>query len=771
MKVSINGQDYTSWLDAANPLTIQRKLNQPSRCELWLSLPAGGSVATPAFNQSVSVTGDDGTLYFTGYIATRPVPAYAGMALEGPHYRMFVEASSDELLLDQLSMSPTKGAAGMSAGALLTALVARTGSASLSTQAVSVNLPLSDFVPEPGAPWSKSAGQVASQMRAAYRVLGGALSLSQIPCAIHPLNEADGSLKLAGLSLTSEANRALANDVTICGEHEPLAYVTEYFPGDGTTTRFDLTEQPFAIPAAKQQIIRELFNGKSIDLRVWSATGGAGCFSLGPGGLTMNGGNGIDGQTQLTWLEQVEMGGTLLLEAVGLVLSTGSAGMIGGLSTGVDTASGCIAGFQATAQAGTGAVSLQPVVMGSAAGISYAVSPCNQYTLRLRLYCSEQERLLATYYSYGDSGSITYGGEGSNVPAKIQMELQETVNGVAGMPVTLYDGSIAGLPPSCTIVAASSVSLSGTLRGINLNNLGTCWVVSTPADKGAYTRRIGSIAESAECQVGRTGQLTFYSGFAPQAGEQIAVTYRTRGRAVGRAVNSSSQATLAGEGLPTVATWIGSVTDPPTRSSADCRNAALTMVSASGGVTALLSGTYKSTQLSFACDVWPGDALLLNAPSVSLNSEVVVRSVKVTYAGSCPDLLSYWISFANDWANDLAIKTSATVPDDAWLPAAIEPTVLANLTSLSVTAINATSITINTGTAPPAGGGFEIRRRDFTFVPGVDPDLVMRGSQQNMTFSRQSAHDQFYIRMYDGSTPPNYSEFSTGLFINLPLSS
>jgi len=25
--------------------------------------------------------------------------------------------------------------------------------------------------------------------------------------------------------------------------------------------------------------------------------------------------------------------------------------------------------------------------------------------------------------------------------------------------------------------------------------------------------------------------------------------------------------------------------------------------------------------------------------------------------------------------------------------------------------------------------------------------------------------------MYDGSTPPNYSEFSSALFINLPLSS
>jgi hypothetical protein len=54
-------------------------------------------------------------------------------------------------------------------------------------------------------------------------------------------------------------------------------------------------------------------------------------------------------------------------------------------------------------------------------------------------------------------------------------------------------------------------------------------------------------------------------------------------------------------------------------------------------------------------------------------------------------------------------------------------------------------------------------------MPGEDPDLVMRGTQPGMTFSRETAQDRFYIRMYDGSTPPNYSEFSTALFINLPL--
>jgi hypothetical protein len=54
-------------------------------------------------------------------------------------------------------------------------------------------------------------------------------------------------------------------------------------------------------------------------------------------------------------------------------------------------------------------------------------------------------------------------------------------------------------------------------------------------------------------------------------------------------------------------------------------------------------------------------------------------------------------------------------------------------------------------------------------MAGEDPSLVMRSTQPAFSFSRVTANDRFYIRMYDGSTPPNYSEFSTALFINLPL--
>jgi hypothetical protein len=769
MKITINGQDYTVALDAARPLTIERRLNEPSVCQLWLSLATNGSLSMPLRNQSIAVTGDDGTYYFTGYIAVSPLPEYAGLALEGPRYRIAIQALSDELLLDQNLMAPSNGATGENAGTLMTTLVTRTGVTRLSTAGLTLSAAVSNFVPEPGAPWSKSAGQVASMARAAYRAINGALTVTPVQTTVHPLNETDGSLNLATLSFKASVKRGLANDVTVCGEHEPVAYVTEYFQGDGTTTQFYLAQDPFFPAASKATIISELFNEAQINESVWGVTGGAGYLTLGASGVAMYGGNGIDGETLLAWLDPVEMGGTLLLEAVGVTLAAGSAGALAGFFVGRDTQAACIAGFQATAQAGTGAVTLQPLIQGSAVGTAYAINPAYQYTLRVRVHCAENERELAIYRSFGDSGAITYGGQWNTAPGYVQMEIQQFVNGVGGMPVTLYDGAIASLPGACTVVAASSISLIGSMRAIYLTNLGSGWVVSTPPSGGAYTRRVGTTAEAAECHLERTGKLVFYTGYAPVAGEQVAVSYRTVGRAVGRAVNTASQAALAAAGMPVEAAWIGSVTNPEARSSADCRNAALVMEQAAGGVSALWSGSYKGMRFSFASDVWPGDALLLNAPSTSLNAQVVVRTVTVSYRASFPDLVEYAIAFANDWADDLAIKSSATVPADAWLPAAVAPTMLANLNSLTVTAVTGTTVTVNAGVTPPTGGGFEVRTRDFDFMAGEDPMLVMRSTLPTMTFSRISANDRFYIRMYDGSTPPNYSEFSTALFINLPL--
>ena len=89
---------------------------------------------------------------------------------------------------------------------------------------------------------------------------------------MHPLNETDGSLNLASLAFTASVKRALANDVTVCGEHEPVAYVTEYFLGDGVTTQFYLAADPYFPAAPKSTIISELFNEAANQPAAFGAT-------------------------------------------------------------------------------------------------------------------------------------------------------------------------------------------------------------------------------------------------------------------------------------------------------------------------------------------------------------------------------------------------------------------------------------------------------------------------------------------------------------------
>jgi hypothetical protein len=113
MKITIDNSDYTGALDAVRPLEIVRKLNEPSTCRLWLSLLPGSLVLpVPLRNQPVAVTGDDGTVYFTGYLAVSPLAEYAGLGLAGPVYRYELQAVSDEILLDTQLLPPSAGPAG-----------------------------------------------------------------------------------------------------------------------------------------------------------------------------------------------------------------------------------------------------------------------------------------------------------------------------------------------------------------------------------------------------------------------------------------------------------------------------------------------------------------------------------------------------------------------------------------------------------------------------------------------------------------------------------
>jgi hypothetical protein len=85
--------------------------------------------------------------------------------------------------------------------------------------------------------------------------------------------------------------------------------------------------------------------------------------------------------------------------------------------------------------------------------------------------------------------------------------------------------------------------------------------------------------------------------------------------------------------------------------------------------------------------------------------------------------------------------------------------------------VSATSsvLQIDAGIDPPVGGGFEVRRRDWDFGAGAGQDLVLRSPVRSFSIPRGAQLERYYIRMFDGSTPPLYSRLSSAVFTNLPV--
>ena len=187
-----------------------------------------------------------------------------------------------------------------------------------------------------------------------------------------------------------------------------------------------------------------------------------------------------------------------------------------------------------------------------------------------------------------------------------------------------------------------------------------------------------------------------------------------------------------------------------------------------------LEGTY--TALNPAADVWPGDVLAVTSAGVT--TSLTVRSVAVADEHAVPEVLRYKMAFANDWATELGaglgLRLSESIASDAVLPvtAAAGPAeVLANLPQLTVTSLSDGALQVSANVTAPSGGGFEVRRRDWNFGTGVDtPDLVLRSPVANFAIPRASQVERFFIRMYDASTPPLYSRWSSALFVNVPVS-
>jgi len=293
------------------------------------------------------------------------------------------------------------------------------------------------------------------------------------------------------------------------------------------------------------------------------------------------------------------------------------------------------------------------------------------------------------------------------------------------------------------------------------------------------TRLMGVAGQGVDCTVsvgtaaGSPGKVTFLAGRVPVPGERVTVSYRNQQRSVARLVDAASVASEAVDGAPGTCRWLGKVTLPVARNSVDCESAAQAVLAFATSRTAAVAGTYAV--VNPAADVWPGDVLAITSGGAT--SSLLVRSVVVEDGSAVPEVRRYKIGFANDWAAEWAdgigLKLSEEIAADAYLPqkALSAPgQVLANLQSLTVTSLTEIAMQVDAGTAPPTGGGFEVRLMDWAFGVGVDSaDLVLRSPVRSFSIPVAAQVQRIYVRMYDASVPPLYSRFSTAVFLNMPV--
>ena len=759
--------NYTKAIWSEGRLEIARSFNSPSRCT-WQLVLTGTTLALPQRRGRVVVTSAAGLPLFTGYVATAPEKVVAGGWLGNVLYRVAVSALSDDWLLDRQELAGAVNGFSQPAASVLQTLTSRTGTGAVATSGAVTSRNIGVFTPNPIESWSKNAARLASASYAGYRVVNLALSLLSVGATTHSFSDQDGSLS-PGLVQAGQV-KELANDITVSGEMEPTTYVTELFLGDGSTTVLKLSAEPFhpSRLSGGGVLLNDTFGEAELDAELWNTDDPGGALSLTGRGLTLNGGDGQDGGTTLTAVAPLELAGTILFEMGGVQLSGACNGVLGGLYSGPVSRQSCVAGFDVRQVNGTTVAT--PLVSGADVGTGLTLLSGHTYTLRMRLHCREAQRVNQIYYTMVEGAVQAFGGGLITAPTDVVFEYQD-LGAASNTPATvLYDGSLTTTPAVCSFALINSEQLFGSVNYCRITRRGPVWVTSTPPSAAKRTRLIGVAGEGVDCTLSTEGTMTFLSGRIPVAGEAIAVTYRLSDRSIARLADPQSIATEAAAGFPGTAQWMGKISHPVARSSGDCLSAAAGLLSLSTSADAALSGRYLMTNPN--TDIWPGDVLAFTQTGSVTN--VLTRKATIKDAGSVPEVLTYSLEFANDWAEALGIDVVEGVASDAMLPESASTVsskaVVPNLSQLQVLTASGSAIQLDAGMAPLTGGGFEVRRRDGGFAGNSDQDLVLRSPVRAFTIPRTAQVEHFYIRAYDGSSTPLYSAVSSAVFTNFPVS-
>ena len=765
--------DYTTALDGTVAPSVQRKINQPSK--FACSLVGSAGFVVPANGARIIVTKSDGSVVFTGYLAQAPVCEYLGWGEQAPVYRYELIAESDEAVLDQKALPTRAPLIARTAGSALRQLVEDLLPGEFDVSGVQNLDVLASYEVNPQQTFSYHAARIATAARASYRATNGALVLSPAGAATYAISESDANFSPMGLKITSP--RTAVNDITVIGVDEPQDYVRDYFVGDGLSLQFYLSQSPFQQNRAA--LIDEEYSGTELDATTWAVNDPTSAFSVSGQALQVSGGSGQDGQTTVDFLEQIEMGGALELQHGDVSFAAPSQGVIGGLYSGAVSIANCIAGFQVT-PAGAGS-NIQSLINGSATGPVVATTAGHRYVLTTYIYSMEVYREGEIYHSSVHPAGDGVGGTAIAADVRIVLELQDidpaSPQTMVAAPTVLYDDVIANAPGICTYALVNAVNMQCSFAYTYASHISLAMVRMALPGAGYVTQLVESLSDGGQCEIASSTTLDFYPQYVPPLNALIVASYRGSGRAAAEVVNSSAIAALASGSDDGSRSTVKMLKTPSVRTQADCENAALAILDDAAGLA--WSGTYE-TWSDFlpggAEDVFPGDGVAVNVPSRGAVFGAIVRAVGIEFEDPADDRGMYTIEFANDLAVPLAVKEESSNVSLALsdLPPQLATTqvgsyYLENLTEAQITQITSTTVQVDAGMAPPNGWGIEVRLHDYGWGVSNDRNLLGRFTTETFSLPRLARAQNYFLRLYNTSSPPSYSRYSAALHVDYPL--
>jgi len=136
----------------------------------------------------------------------------------------------------------------------------------------------------------------------------------------------------------------------------------------------------------------------------------------------------------------------------------------------------------------------------------------------------------------------------------------------------------------------------------------------------------------------------------------------------------------------------------------------------------------------------------------------------------------YTIEFANDLAAPLGYQaaSSATVVPLGDMPLAqttiqVGNSYLENLTEAQITQVSGTTVSVDAGMTPPIGWGIEVREHDYGWGVANDRNLLGRFTTEAFSLPRLARTQNYFLRLYNSSSPPKYSRYAAALHVDYPL--